>query len=127
MGIDGAALAYVVAALVVFMLGVASGAGHAAPQGLAWRIRDPQALITSVPMLWIDAMDVALHQTGILLLGVWASAEDVGIYGAVGRLVAVMTLVFIVTRASSVPDSPSYTRGAKKKPSGCSPAIPASS
>ena len=96
MGIDGAALAYVVAALVVFMLGV--GFCQATPhlKGLRGEFETRRLLITSVPMLWIDAMDVALHQTGILLLGVWASAEDVGIYGAVGRLVAVMTLVFIV-------------------------------
>jgi O-antigen/teichoic acid export membrane protein len=100
MGIDGAALAYVVAAFVVFIVGVRFWR-QATPhlKGLRGEFETRRLLITSVPMLWIDAMDVALHQTGILLLGVWASAEDVGVYGAVGRLVAVMTLVFIVTKS----------------------------
>ncbi len=100
MGVNGAALAYVLAAAVVFPAGIYFWR-RATPQlkGLTGSFDTRLLMVTSVPMLWIESMDVAVQQTGILLLGVWGSAEEVGIYGAVGRLVNVMAFVFITVKS----------------------------
>jgi O-antigen/teichoic acid export membrane protein len=100
MGVDGAVLAYVLAAFVMLLAGVHFWR-RATPhlKGLPGSFKTRLLMVTSVPMLWIDAMDVAVQQSGILLLGVWASTEEVGIYGAVARLVIVMTFVFSTVKS----------------------------
>ncbi len=113
LGVDGAVLAYVLAALVVFLAGVHFWR-RATPhlKGLRGSFETRLLLVTSLPMLWIEAMDVVVQQTGILLLGVWASTEDVGIYGAVGRLVIVMTFVFSTVKSVVSPRfAELYARG----------------
>jgi len=113
LGVDGAVLAYVLAAFVMFLAGVHFWR-RATPhlKGLRGSFKTRLLVVTSVPMLWIDAMDVAVQQTGILLLGVWASTEEVGIYGAVGRLVIVMTFVFSTVKSVVSPRfAELYARG----------------
>lgn len=113
MGVDGAVLAYVLAALVVFLVGVHFWR-RATPhlKGLRGRFETRLLLVTSLPMLWIDAMDVVVQQSGILLLGVWASTGEVGIYGAVVRLVIVLTFVFSTVKSVVSPRfAELYARG----------------
>ena len=100
LGVEGAALAYVLAAFVMFLAGVYFWR-RATPhlKGLRGRFETRRLIVTSVPMLWIEAMDVAVQQTGLLLLGVWASTAEVGVYGAVGRLVIVMWFVFSTVKS----------------------------
>lgn len=100
LGVEGAVLAYVVAAFATLFAGIRfwrRSTPHL--KGLRGNFDTRLLLVTSLPMLWIDGMDVAVQQTGILLLGVWASTEEVGIYGAVGRLVLVLTLVFSTVKS----------------------------
>jgi O-antigen/teichoic acid export membrane protein len=113
LGVDGAALAYALAALAVFLAGIYFWR-QATPhlKGVRGSFKTRLLVTTSLPMLWIDAMDVAVQQTGILLLGIWASTEEVGIYGAVGRLVIVMTFFFTTVKSVVSPRfAELYARG----------------
>ena len=100
LGVDGAVIAYVLAAVAMFLASVVFWR-RATPhlRGLPGNFGTRLLMVTSVPMLWIQAVEVAVQQTGILMLGVWASSEEVGIYGAVGRLVIVMSFVFTTVKS----------------------------
>jgi O-antigen/teichoic acid export membrane protein len=113
MGVEGAVLAYALAALIVFLVGVHFWR-RATPhlKGLRGSFETRLLLVTSLPMLWIGAMDVVVQQSGILLLGVWASTEEVGIYGAAARLVIVLNFVFTTVKSVVSPRfAELYARG----------------
>ena len=113
LGVSGAVLAYVLAAVAVFVAGVHFWR-RATPhlKGLRGSFETRALLVTSLPMLWIESMDVVVQQAGILLLGVWASTAEVGIYGAIARLVIVITFVFSTVKSVVGPRfAEMYARG----------------
>lgn len=100
LGVKGAALAYVVATMLVFLLGA----------GL-WRRAIPRVkhirgtfdihllVRTSLPLLWAAIMMFVLNWIDTIMLGIWVESSSVGIYGATLR-VARLTSFFLLAVSS---------------------------
>lgn len=57
-------------------------------------------LITSWPLLWVASMNLIMKWTDTFMLGIWTSAEDVGVYGVAMRTASLTS--FVLTAVNSV-------------------------
>ena len=103
-GVNGAVAAYVLACALVLVLA-----------RVLWRQAAPRAhfkhetpvrgevLRSCLPLLWLNLMLAALMWADALLLGVWGSATDVGIYAIAKRVAIVLGLVTYAVSISAPP------------------------
>lgn len=101
MGVAGAALAYTLACLLALVSGVwlwRRNTRHATgPSRLcSW----DSLLRRSRPMFWVAAMQMVINSAGLLLLGIWSSSAEVGVFAAASR--TVLLIGFILTAVSAI-------------------------
>lgn len=101
LGIEGLAVAYVVSNIIALAVGLYFW-HHYLPQiNRLWGIFDFRLLLrTSFPLMLIALVKVFSNWTGTFVLGVFASTEDVGVYGVALRVALLTT--FVLTAVNSI-------------------------
>jgi O-antigen/teichoic acid export membrane protein len=101
LGLLGAAVAYVISAFAVLLLGIGF-----------WRRATPQLrnlngcfdirllISTSLPLFWVTSMNLVMSWTDIIMLGIWTDSKTVGIYGVAAR--TAMLTSFILPAVNSI-------------------------
>lgn len=101
MGVAGAALAYSLACLLALASGIRlwrggarrlSGPSRACP----W----PGLLRSGWPLFGVAVMQMVINSAGLLLLGIWSSSAEVGIFAAASR--TALLIGFILTAVSAI-------------------------
>lgn len=70
--------------------------------GLRGYFSTSRLLQSSVPLFWVSLSQLAISLSATLILGVWWTGNDVGIYGAASRVVVLLSfLVLAVTSIAS--------------------------
>lgn len=112
-GVEGAAIAYAVSALLTGF--IAWWKWHAAlPQTAEVEGYFPseKLLQSSVPLFWVALSQLVIMQSSTVILGIWSTIEDVGIYGAASRIVVLLSfLCLAVTSIASPKFSALYQKG----------------
>jgi O-antigen/teichoic acid export membrane protein len=102
-GVQGAAMAYAVAAALTVV--IAWWRWHkATPQtaGLEGHFPTEKLLQSSVPLFWVSLSQLVITLSSTVILGIWSTNADVGIYGAASRVVVLLNfLVLAVTSIAS--------------------------
>lgn len=103
-GVQGAVWAYILAA------GLTSGIGlrlwhQVTPQlrGLTGYFDTDQLLSSSMPLFWVASLDIVVRWSPSLMLGIWSSSADVGIFGVAQRLAALINFVLIAVNSIAAP------------------------
>lgn len=100
-GVEGAALVYsMAAALTAF---IAWWRWHkATPQtaGLHGHFSTIKLLKSSMPLFWVSLSQLTITLSATVVLGIWSTSADVGIYGAASRIMALFN--FLVLAVSSI-------------------------
>lgn len=103
-GIDGAAAAYAIAA--------AFGAVVAwwrwkktTPQivGVAGDFPMAKLLHSSVPLFWVALSQLVITLSATVMLGIWSTSADVGIYGAASRIVVLLGFIALAVTSIASP------------------------
>ena len=72
-----------------------------------WRMRGAfdsrRLLATSMPLLLVTSMNLVMGWTDILVLGIWADAKEVGIYGISMRVALLTTFVLVAVNVVVAP------------------------
>ncbi len=103
-GISGAVLAYGSGVLVALLFGFSV----LQPTRVAWKKTtpnfSPKTLITaSLPLLVAVLLQQLIQAMPLLLLGVWGSSSDVGLFGAAQRTAGLVSLVLITANTTLSP------------------------
>ena len=102
LGVVGAVGSYVVATLLLLLLGWAFWR-RATPQlrGLRGNFDARLLIATSTPLFWVALMSLLMTWTDTIMLGIWTDSESVGIY-SVAKRTAVLTSLILVSANSVV-------------------------
>lgn len=104
LGAAGAVVAHVLAAMAVLVV-----ARH------LWRRATPQLrslpgtfdrrrlMATALPLFWVASMDLVMGMTDTVMLGLWKSAEAVGIYGVALRTAALTAFALAAVNVVAAP------------------------
>jgi O-antigen/teichoic acid export membrane protein len=103
-GVIGAVWAYagagaLTAAVAVWLWVRATPQARRGPGSFA---RD-KLLRTSLPLLWVKSMNLAMGWTATIVLGIWATSADVGIFNAASRTVLLGGLVLMAVNSIAAP------------------------
>lgn len=100
-GVEGAALAYALAAVLTSFIGWWRW-HKATPQtiGLHGFFSTEKLLKSSVPLFWVSLSQLVVTLSATVILGIWGTSADVGIYGAASRVV--MLLNFLLLAVTSI-------------------------
>lgn len=100
-GVVGAVIAYVLATILVLLLGIGMWR-RATPQIRSLRGDfDVRRLIsTSLPLFWVASMNLVMSWTDTVMLGIWMDSKTVGIYGIAMR--TAMLTSFILVSVNSI-------------------------
>lgn len=112
-GVAGAALAYALAAALAALIGWWRW-HKATPQaiGLQGYFSTEKLLKSSVPLFWVSLSQLVITLSATVILGIWSTSADVGIYGAASRLVLLLNfLVLAVTSIASPKFSALHQQG----------------
>jgi O-antigen/teichoic acid export membrane protein len=60
-------------------------------------------LRTSMPLLWVAMMNMLMSWTDILVLGVWADASKVGVYGVASRVAGLIAFILMAVNSTIAP------------------------
>lgn len=60
-------------------------------------------LKTSMPLLWVASMSMVINWSDVLMLGVMADSETVGLYGIASRVAALLTFVLAAVNSVTAP------------------------
>lgn len=100
LGVDGAAIAYGLAALIVLLAGV-----------ILWRRATPELkgvkgwfdthglMSASLPLFWVAFAALLMAKADTFILGIWADSESVGVYGAAVRVANLTTFILLSVNA----------------------------
>ncbi|MHC4617456.1 MAG: flippase [Planctomycetota bacterium] len=99
--VTGAAWTYTLAALLTAALGVWFWQAEISRLPKASTRSDTRQLLhSSIPLFWVEIMNLITNWTGTWALGVWATREDVGIFSAASR--TAMIIGFFLAAVSSI-------------------------
>jgi O-antigen/teichoic acid export membrane protein len=110
-GVRGAAWSYVLAAsftafVAVYWWGSATGSF-----GLMSRPFDSRELLrSSLPLLWVNSLDLALSWIPLWLLGIWGTDSDVGVFGIATRIAAFTSFVLVAANSIVAPKFAEFYR-----------------
>lgn len=103
-GVNGAAMAYVAGASVALIYGVFRWrAAMAGQKQVAPRFAVRDLLRSSTPLLGAMLIQQLTLALPVLLLGVWASSSEVGLFGAANRAAMLVGLVLIAANSIIAP------------------------
>lgn len=103
-GVHGAIWAYTLAAVLTAFIG-----------SVMWRMATPQLrkrtgrfetrqlLRSSIPLFWVASMNLVMGCTASLLLGIWGTTADVGIFGVAHRTAMVTSYILIAVNTMAAP------------------------
>jgi O-antigen/teichoic acid export membrane protein len=103
-GIQGATTAYVIAAILTII--IAWWRWHKAmPQlsKLKGYFSTTTLLQSSVPLFWVALSQLVIMLSATLILGVWGTSADVGIYGAASRVVVLLNFLTMAVSSIAAP------------------------
>ncbi|MDY7032485.1 MAG: flippase [Thermodesulfobacteriota bacterium] len=104
LGVTGAVLAYVFAAIITVLIGYASWR-RATPQlkGITWSFKTHDLMKTSVPLFFVTLMHIVINWTASFALGVYGSNADVGIFNIACRTAMLTSFVLIAVNSIAAP------------------------
>lgn len=104
LGVEGAVAAQVFGATGALLLAI-----------VLWRRATPQLrairgmfdrgrlLTTALPLLWVASMDLVIGVTDTVMLGLWRSAGEVGVYGVALRTAALAAFALVAVNTVAAP------------------------
>ena len=100
-GVVGAVIAYVLATILVLLLGVGMWR-KVTPQlrGLRGDFDVRLLISTSLPLFWVASMNLVMSWTDTVMLGIWMDSKTVGIYSVAMR--TAMLTSFILVSVNSI-------------------------
>lgn len=111
--VRGAAAAYSIAAIFTLIIALWRWRG-ATPQitRLSGYFSTVKLLQSSVPLFWVSLSQLIVTLSAIIILGIWSTNAEVGIYGAASRMVVLLNfLVLAVTSIASPKFAVLYQKG----------------
>jgi|GEM_PF-2070697 len=107
-GVKGAALAFALSALICFVAVSFVWFRKNTVRALKGDITKTSILLVSIPILVSFLAQQALQHTPILLLGIFATSEQTGVYSVVHRLASVVSIAVIAANFIVAPKAASY-------------------
>jgi O-antigen/teichoic acid export membrane protein len=103
-GVEGASGVYGSAAFLSAAIGFWLWR-RATPQlkGTIGRFDTSELLQSSLPLFWTNILDTVTARVSILLLGIWVSKADVGVFGMAVRVATVVSLILVAVNSISAP------------------------
>lgn len=104
LGIIGAAVSYVVASILVLILGITLWQ-QAAPQirGLVGSFDTRILIATSIPLLWVALMNLVMGMADTIMLGIWTDSRSIGIYGVAVRTGSLTSFILVAVNTIIAP------------------------
>ncbi|MGR3319414.1 MAG: flippase, partial [Candidatus Anammoxibacter sp.] len=101
MGVTGAILAYTIAAIFVAFGGFALWrSATSRMRNIVGRFETQKLFHSCLPLFWIACMHLVMDRGAMIMLGIWCTNEDVGIFGVSFRTVILTS--FILTAVNSI-------------------------
>ncbi len=103
-GLYGVVCAYIVSACGAAVAGFLLW--HAATprlKGLEGRFESGMLLKSGVPLLWSELMTLGINWSSVLILGVWCSKTDVGVFGAALRMALLVNFILVSVNSIAAP------------------------
>ncbi len=108
-GLYGAVIAYVLAALIVACMSFYVWKRTVDTLNVTLNIaRVKQLLSESLPLLWVNLASIVTEWLPIILLGIWAGASDIGIYGIAMKIAMLTGLVLLAVNSAVAPSLAKY-------------------
>ena len=103
-GMFGAVWAYALAAALTLLIGVWRWR-EATPQlrGMKGSIRTREVLQSSIPLYWVACFQLIMTWTSTLVLGMWASSADVGVFGVANRTATLTSFILLAVNNITAP------------------------
>lgn len=103
-GVQGAALSYAIAAVLTVMIAWWRWY-KVTPQteGILGSFSTKKLLRTSVPLFWVALFQLVITFSSTVILGIWSTSADVGIYGAASRLVVLLNFIALAVTSIAAP------------------------
>jgi O-antigen/teichoic acid export membrane protein len=112
-GVTGAVAAYTLASCATLVIGLALWK-RATPdlKGIRGSFPTDRMLASSMPLFWVAVLNMVLHWSSNLMLGIWSTSADVGLYSVANRTSGLVSFILIAVNAISAPKfSELYSRG----------------
>ena len=103
-GVNGAVGIYILAAALTALIGHAVWRA-AAPQlrYTAGRFETRKLLRSSIPLFWVESLNLVMMWAAIFMLGMWKDTADVGIFAIASRTAALISFVLIAVNSIAAP------------------------
>jgi len=126
--VEGAVWAFIGSAVVATFVGVyvwrrAVPDGSSSVQQSSWRDDGSTESVSvgsltrpGIPLFWVETLGFLRNQAGLLLLGVWVTEAEVGIYGTALRVALLTSFVLVAINSIVSPQIASlYESGSREK------------
>ena len=111
-GVKGAVWSYTIAVVVTALLGVFLWRNCAKLRGVVAAFGTKKMLKSSMPLFGVALMQFVIFWLPILLLGIWATNSDVGIFGVASRVAILVTIILFSVNSIVAPKfSEMYRQG----------------
>ncbi len=111
-GVKGAVWSYLIAVMVMAFLGVFLWRYRTKFKGVVAVFETKRMLKSSMPLLGVALMQFVVAGLPLLLLGVWATNADVGIFGVASRVAILVTIILLSVNSIAAPKfSEMYRQG----------------
>ncbi|MGR3318947.1 MAG: flippase [Candidatus Anammoxibacter sp.] len=104
LGVTGAILAYTIAAILVAFGGFLlwrSATSHM--RNIVGRFEMQKLLHSCLPLFWISFMRLVRERAAIIMLGIWCTNEDVGVFGVSFRTVMLTSFILVAVNSIVAP------------------------
>jgi O-antigen/teichoic acid export membrane protein len=111
--VTGAVAAYALASFVTLGIGLLLWK-RATPdlKGTQGSFPTDRMLASSMPLFWVALLNMALQWSSSLMLGMWSTSADVGLYSVANRTSGLVSFILISVNAISAPKfSEMYSKG----------------
>jgi O-antigen/teichoic acid export membrane protein len=103
-GVNGAVTAYTLASLLTLAIGFLLWR-RATPElkGIRGDFPTQRMLSSSIPLFWVTVLTMTLQWSSNLMLGMWGTAADVGLYSVANRTSGLVSFILMSVNAISGP------------------------
>ncbi len=102
-GVEGAVLAYVSAATITLVVAWAIWRTVSQPSIRSRTYSRSHLLVTSLPLLWVGLMNLAMGWTASFVLGVAGTSAEVGIYNVASRTALLIGFILVAVNSIAAP------------------------
>ena len=104
LGIIGAVYAYTVAAVIALVIGWSQWRNSTKECVCSSGVRGYFHVLSAVPSLLISSLlRIIIERLPLILLGVWATASDAGVFGVASRIALLISFILVAVNSISAP------------------------